>query len=182
MCSIFCMHTCTPVTPITTPLWWVQVSVIFLTSTQAVGGGRELMRFCVGPESQGSGAKALERWAPWPAAHRMIYSVWSTCKHFLTYLGCCRRRPAGLFDIAHVTDIFDLKESPIIGRLACLGSPDKWFCPWEKGQGTAKELHRNGEQDGGGQSNLDDPRLAWEKTINKEINFWQNSQTVPQRN
>lgn len=126
--------------------------------------------------------EALERCAPRPAAHRMIYSVWSARKHFPTYLGVCRRRPAGLFDTTHVTDISDLKESPIIGWLACLGSPDKWFCPCEEGQGEGKVLHRKGEQDGGGQSNLEDPRLAWKKTIEKEVIFCQSSQAVLQRN
>lgn len=171
MCSLFCMHRCTPVTSITAPLWWVQVSLIILTSTQAVGGGRELMRSHMGPESQGGSGEV----GSMACCSQDDIQCLEHMQTFPTYLGFCRRRSAGLFDIAHVTDIVDLKESPIIGWLACLDSPDEWFYQWEKGQGTGNVLHRNGEQDGGGQSNLDDPHLTWEKRIGKR------SQLLPEQ-
>lgn len=50
-----------------------------------------------------------------------------------------------------------------MGWPGCLGGPDKWFSSWEKGQGAGNVLLRNGEQKLDGQSDLEDPRVAWEK-------------------
>lgn len=127
--------------------------------------------------------EALERWAPRPAAHRMIYSVWSARKHLPTYLGICSRRSAGLFDTAHVTDIFDLKESPIIGWLACLGMPDKVILPVrERAEKKEKCCTEKESRMEAVRATWSYPRLTWKKTIEKEVDFCQSSQTVPQRN
>lgn len=61
----------------------------------------------MGPDSQGGSEKAGSMAC---CSHDDIQCL----EHTQTKLGFCRR-PAGLFDIAHVTDIFDPQESPIIG-------------------------------------------------------------------
>lgn len=156
--SEFCMRTCAPVTRITF-LWWVQVSVTSSTCTQAVGGGRELMSFCMGPENRG-GSGEVGSMACCSQDDIQCLEHAQTFPHM--YLSFCRRRPAALFDSTCWRDVLP-KRVTNHGWLGCIGNPDNWVSPWEKGQGTGNVQLRNGEQELDGQSDLDNPRLAWQK-------------------
>lgn len=159
--SGFCMHMCAPVTHITFPLWWVQVSVTSLTCTQTVGGGRELMSFGMGPENRG-GSGEVGSMACCSQDDIQCLEHAQTFPHM--YLSFCRRRPAGLFDSTCCRDVLPKRVTNHgVPGLYCIGSPDNWFSLWEKGQGTGNMLLRNGEQEWDGQSDLDNPRLAWRK-------------------
>lgn len=145
-----CTHTNTPATRITSPLWdggniWsdeyttrrLQVSVTILISTKPVGGGRELMSLCVVPEKwEGTGDLGL-------IACRLQDDI-QCLKHAQTFphlcLDICRNRQAQPLEIVCATEMFDLKESLIMGWPGCLGSRDEWFSPGEVVQGIGKVL------------------------------------------
>lgn len=162
MCSLFCMHTCTPVSPITDPLWWLQVSVIILTSTQAVGGGRELMRFCMGPESRGGSGEVgsmaccsqddiqcLERTQTFPHIPGMLQEACRTVWHSTCYRHFWPKRVTN----HRVTGLFR----------------QPWSVPVRARAGTkcCTEM----------ESRMEAVKATW-----RENGFCQNSQRVPQRN
>lgn len=148
-----CMHTCAPVTHITFPLWWVQVSVTsrgWKRIDEFRHGAWEPRRFWRG----GLDGLLLAGW----------YTVFGACTNISPHVPELLQEKACRTVWQHMLQGCFTFESLIMGWLGCIGSPDNWFSPWEKGQGTGNMLLRNGEQEWDGQSDLDNPRLAWQKT------------------
>lgn len=111
--------------------------------TKAVGGGRKLMTFCTVPWEM------TRRWRPGfdsllLSGWYTVFKVWTNISSYVlghTQKQTSTQPPKRVCP----TEMFDLKESLIMGWLGFLGRRDEWFSPGESAENRESGFQRESQ-------------------------------------